>query len=592
MSDKLCIVFVCQAGELELKGLLLAASLRKNANFSAVDMVAAVPEPDVWGHLSEPAERLIQTLNLRKVIIDSPFGKEYPIGNKLVAIGVETHAPVTVFIDSDILCLRAIEDSDLVTQNLKAKPADLNTYQGSLAQWERAYAFIEQDLPSEKVLSTVSRELMLPYFNAGLVAVRDGQSFSTAWLDIARKIDACEQIEHKRPWLDQVALPVAAKALGYDYEVLSETFNYPAHLKALNSNDLPALCHYHSPSVVIQEPILCRLIASLCAHYPDLNVLLESHESWRDVLLRASTVDSLSRGTSTVSKLLSWLPHNASKEFSFDTNQDDFLITGLPRSGTSLLCNLLHKAPNMVVVNEPQEVFDTLKADSQALGLGLLYRKLRTNIELGKGIYNKVNEDGDVIEDTRFNDTRRHYQPKVLDTRFKLATKNPLAYLSRLRMLCDAYPDMPKVVMIRHPLDVICSWKASFEHLKSIDLAVIPFAGEHDPMLDGVQHRLLNSVRKQTYLPVRRALYFNYLAEMIARDKERICVIRYEDLLANPTKVMNTVATYVGMMPLQSQVLESIRPSSSQKIFDIEDVKAIEMLCGDFLSLWGYQTLP
>jgi hypothetical protein len=75
---------------------------------------------------------------------------------------------------------------------------------------------------------------------------------------------------------------------------------------------------------------------------------------------------------------------------------------------------------------------------------------------------------------------------------------------------------------------------------------------------------------------------------MIARDKERICVIRYEDLLANPTKVMNTVATYVGMMPLQGQVLESIRPSSSQKIFDIEDVKAVEMLCGDFLREWGY----
>jgi hypothetical protein len=588
MSDKLCIVFVCQAGELELKGLLLAASLRENANFAAADMVAAIPDPEIWGHLSESAERLIRTLNLRKEIIESPFGKEYPIGNKLVAIGVKTQAPVTVFIDSDILCLHAIQDEDLVTQNLRAKPADLNTYQGSLAQWERAYAFIDQDLPSERVLSTVSQELMLPYFNAGLVAVRDGHSFSKCWLDIAKQIDACEHIEHKRPWLDQVALPVAAKALGYEYEVLSETFNYPAHLKALNPNKLPALCHYHSPSVVIEEPALCRLVASLCAQYPDLKALLERHEPWRDVLVRGAKVESPTRATSPVSKLLSWLTHNESEEFSFDTNQDDFLITGLPRSGTSLLCNLLHKAPNLVVVNEPQEVFDTLKADSQALGLGLLYRKLRSNIELGKGIYNKVNEDGDVIEDTRFNDTRRHYQPKVLDTRFKLATKNPLAYLSRLRVLCDAYPDMPKVVMIRHPLDVIYSWKASFEHLKSIDLAVIPFAGEHDPMLDGVQHRLLNSVRKQTYLPVRRALYFNYLAEMIARDKERICVIRYEDLLANSTKVMNTVATYVGMMPMQGQVLESIRPSSSQKIFDIEDVKAVEMLCGDFLREWGY----
>jgi len=49
---------------------------------------------------------------------------------------------------------------------------------------------------------------------------------------------------------------------------------------------------------------------------------------------------------------------------SFGTAQD-ILITGLPRSGTTLTCHLLNKLPNSVALHEPLSP-DTLKGLDEA----------------------------------------------------------------------------------------------------------------------------------------------------------------------------------------------------------------------------------
>ncbi|MBT0585055.1 sulfotransferase family protein [Alteromonas oceanisediminis] len=584
MANQLCIVFVCQAGELELKGLLLAASIRRYSRLKNIDLVAAVPDPVTWGHLADETSEMLNSLSVRQVTIDCPFGRDYPIGNKISAIGVETQAPVTVFMDSDILCLGPLSEFDLLTSNLKAKPADLNTYTGGYNQWQQAYRLINADVPSLRVLSTVSNEVMVPYFNAGLIAVRNGKSFARAWLAAAIQIDQCDIIQYKRPWLDQIALPVAATSLGYSFEILTEEFNFPAHLKRLNQNYLPTLCHYHSPDIISQEPVLSRLVANLCEMHPFLLTLIQKYQFWKSVIKRSEVEKPVRK--SFLSRIqLPFSGFHADKK----TSPRDFLITGLPRSGTSLLCNLLHKAPDVVVVNEPTEVFSALEKDPTCLPLDRLYRSLRTDIVIGNGIKNKVSASGNVIEDTRINDGRRHYQPHFQSTDFRLGTKNPLAYLSRLRVLCDALPEMPIIVMVRHPLDVIASWKASFSHLNNVDFNIIPFADETDPLLDPVQIRLLHAIRHEPYLPVKRVLYFNYLAEMIRRDKERVLVVRYEDLVGRPKSTMLSVTQHIGIPRLSWSILSTVRSSHSKKILDGQDEAAVTTLCGDFMNDWGYE---
>src|SRR5437763_7502866 len=51
------------------------------------------------------------------------------------------------------------------------------------------------------------------------------------------------------------------------------------------------------------------------------------------------------------------------------TSKRNVLIAGIPRSGTTLVCSLLNKVPDVVALHEPMDVWDFAKAsDAAALG--------------------------------------------------------------------------------------------------------------------------------------------------------------------------------------------------------------------------------
>ena len=569
----LCFSFICQSGELELKALLLAASLRYyNPNLQA-ELVAAVPDESLWGEVSASTKALLNQLAVRVEPITSPFGNEYPIGNKFSALAVTTNADVTVFLDSDILCLRAFNEQDLAANGLLAKPADFNTFSYDHAQWQQAYNLCGMPLPEERVLSTVSQELMLPYFNAGVIAVADGAKFSECWLKTARAVDADEKISNKRPWLDQITLPIAAKQLGYQTACLTEAYNFPAHVRSLDVDRLPALCHYHWPSIVEQEQALSNLVIQLAGQYPDIRTLLNKFPEWAGVSARAEKSSTEGAGQR--------LPGQNQRSL-------DFLITGLPRSGTSLLCSLLDNINDVVVINEPQEIFAALSSPAPAVNLGCYYRQMRTDIILGRTLHNKVDNQGRIIEDTRLLDERRSYQPAVNSPTFLLGTKNPLAYLARLRQLCDDRPDLPKIATIRHPVDTIASWKKSFPHLENIDLDAFPFQGDYDVFIDAFQRRSLLQIRSQDSVIVRRALMWCYLTELIWRDRKQLVVIRYEDLQTDPATTLATVTSSLGLNTPKIDLSKQIRPSSKNLDMEASEISMIEMLCSESMNKWGY----
>ena len=95
-----CFVFVCQQGELELKALLLAASLRR---FLSVEheLAAALPQPESqWGCPSERTLALLAGWGVRTLPITNPFGQDYPIGNKLACRNRNRRDKM--FLDSDM----------------------------------------------------------------------------------------------------------------------------------------------------------------------------------------------------------------------------------------------------------------------------------------------------------------------------------------------------------------------------------------------------------------------------------------------------------------------------------------------------------
>ena len=125
---KYCFVFVCQQGELEIKSMLLAASLKENLRCN-YELIAAIPQPESrWGKISENTEKLIKKLGIRKVEIENQIDLNYPIGNKVSCFGIESGADKIIFLDSDILCVRNFNPEKYLIHSFNAKPADLPTF--------------------------------------------------------------------------------------------------------------------------------------------------------------------------------------------------------------------------------------------------------------------------------------------------------------------------------------------------------------------------------------------------------------------------------------------------------------------------------
>ena len=580
------VVFVCQAGELEVKAVLLAASLR---HFNPqLELVAAVPTESLWGVLKPHTRTLLATLNVRLMPIESPFGQDYLIGNKIAAMALPVSGAQVLFLDSDILCLQSISSEFAGPPALRAKPADGANW-GSPEAWRAAYGSVQAPVPAWRVQALVGGDVMMPYFNAGVVAVPNNQRFAECWLDTARVIDASDAVTEKRPWLDQIALPVAAARLELPCVALTKACNYPAHILPRGSHEA-TLCHYHWPKVIAQEPRLLACLGALVGRWPSLRALFEFDSAWQHLpsLIDRMTPPPANGGGGS-------FDGDAGKAANMQAAAGDFVVTGLPRSGTSLLCNLLHQAADVVVLNEPPEVFSALASASPSEAFGAFYRDQRAAIFRGEEIDNKVDAVGRVIEDTRLADERRRYRPLVNPRTFSLGSKNPLAYLARLRWLCEHYPEMPKVALIRHPYGTVSSWVKSFEHLAEVDLAKIPFTDLADLRLDEFQCASLRRLAGDEPAPVRRALLWNYLSELLWRERARVLVVRFEDLLADPAAVMLKITAYLKVAEVPLAALQRVRPAEGfgqQGALAPEqqaDLQAINGLCVESMARWGYE---
>jgi len=70
-------------------------------------------------------------------------------------------------------------------------------------------------------------------------------SFGELWLETALEIDHGIRIHEKRPWLDQMALAVAAVRSGLRIETLSQDWNNSVNNKQPYARKTAKILHYH-----------------------------------------------------------------------------------------------------------------------------------------------------------------------------------------------------------------------------------------------------------------------------------------------------------------------------------------------------------
>lgn len=517
---KIAACFCLHSGDLEIKAALLALSLRRHwpAN---LELIGCIPKDASVGGVSEHCKRLLDGLEVRLVRTANPIGSAYPIGNKLLCLDVETKADRMVFLDSDILALAPASEESLCAsfgQGFVAKPADLATGGTNHSQWMAIYRACGAEFSGASMKATVSRETMPPYFNAGVVGVDANSDFGRLWSGCARVVDGLPDVPTKRPHLDQIALPVAAAKSGMKTNILDERWNYPAHLRPLPA-DPPAICHYHWPEVIEREPALLDAVREFSADFPCIAKAMRREATWQRLASKVTKGQQKPKSRR--------LPEG--------------VITGIPRSGTSYLCSLLDRLPSHVVINEPAEIFVPLTHQAPGQRIACYYRDLRRRIIDGEPVDNKT-DAGRIIEDTAKMDVRTAVPISVQADDFTLWTKNTLAYLNRLPQLLDAMPKATFVACIRHPVDTIESWVRTFPHLRDADVERFPVGNPSDAFISDEQSEQLAAVSACRNPHRRRAMLWSYLANLILEHRDRLVVVRLEDLIEAPEEVGRNIA--------------------------------------------------
>jgi len=162
------------------------------------------------------------------------FDPPYPHGNKLAACLAPRDTDWGGFLDSDIVfvaphdikaLLRPGHVTCSVATSIGWAPPDL---------WDEAYGAVGLPVPEERVrLSRNQQQSVPPDFSSGIVlfpeteCTDNGQSFAELWMDTAQIVDRVPMMDpYRRPFLDQITLPVAMRRAGLEWNPMAERDHY------------------------------------------------------------------------------------------------------------------------------------------------------------------------------------------------------------------------------------------------------------------------------------------------------------------------------------------------------------------------------
>lgn len=234
MTARLTVFFIVEPPEYELMACYLAASLREQFG-QTVALVGYCPAPKL-DTVSKEVRVVLDRLScdLRGFEVEGRFDPPYPHGNKLLATLEPRDTEFSCFMDSDVLCIRP-NCVDAITRPghvSLSKAASMNWAPQSI--WDDIYATCDMPLPAERfhLMRQKRGNTKVPYFSSGLFSfpeghrTADGRSFPQVWMDIAQKLDANPALPKKRPYLDQMSMPLAIKAAGLEWNILPEEQHY------------------------------------------------------------------------------------------------------------------------------------------------------------------------------------------------------------------------------------------------------------------------------------------------------------------------------------------------------------------------------
>jgi hypothetical protein len=228
---------------------------------------------------------------------------------------------------------------------------------------------------------------------------------------------------------------------------------------------------------------------------------------------------------------------------------NNIVLTGLPRSGTTLTCHLLNKLPNTVALHEPIEFRDILKCKSHqeiCLYVAGQFERMRDSILIDKTAIsrqiqgrvpdNNFGEDKDLNSGLRKNlvsigtvDINKQLEPNFL-----LVIKEPGIFTAILKNLVEQFPTF---AVIRNPLAVLASWNTVPFHVTK---GRTPVARLDSDLAQGLA-KIKDRIDRQIYI----LSWFYEQYKIFLPDPS---ILRYETIIASGGKVLSIIQSQIQML--------------------------------------------
>ena len=220
------------------------------------------------------------------------------------------------------------------------------------------------------------------------------------------------------------------------------------------------------------------------------------------------------------------------------------LLTGIPRSGTTLCCSLLNKIDNTIALHEPieQNHFGGL-SKSEAVTLIKNFAGESRNRVLSehkilskqvKGLVptNSLSSSLCSLREERV--TLAHIKiDKPISVNFKLFIKHNALFTS---LIDELVKDFHVYAIIRNPLATLASWQ-------TVSLPIndghIPMGENFDPNLRGELKNMESSLDRQIHI-------LHWFYNRLKKNLRTPNIIRYEDIISTRGKVVSGLCGFRG----------------------------------------------
>jgi hypothetical protein len=244
--------------------------------------------------------------------------------------------------------------------------------------------------------------------------------------------------------------------------------------------------------------------------------------------------------------------------FDADVHMPDVILTGLPRSGSTLTCHLLNRCADTVALHEPMPMPELARQHTAAELVDCIAQFFtdtrRSLLEERRAVSKSV---GGAVPDNTFGDARGgrdnlryslashgevSFAGKELRPDFTLAVKHNAGFTALLDRLSTRFVCYG---IVRHPLAVLASWNS----------VKLPVQQGHVPAGEEIDAGLRQALERIADREERQLFVLAWFFERLARYLPRAAILRYEDLVASGGRILMPITAAAATLhePLASR---------------------------------------